>query len=233
LPGSYQVNDLHRLCPAEHPGREALGLPVDGIVFCCFNNSWKITADIFACWMDILTAVPNSVLWLHGRQSLAVLRENLQLEMQKRAVEPSRLVIAEPKPLENYLQHYHAADIFLDTLPYNAHTTASDALWMGCPVLTVSGDTFPSRVGASLLHAVELPQLVCKDIEEYRRLAVRLAGDPLKLTELRQHLQNGRNRFALFDTRAFTRHLEQAYQEMIVRNAAGTPGPFKIACDTS
>lgn len=228
LPGSYQVNDRLRPCPESSPGREALGLPSDAVVFCCFNNSWKITAEIFACWMDILKAVPNSVLWLHGRHSLPALRDNLQLEMQKHAVEPSRLVIAEPKPLQEYLQHYHEANIFLDTLPYNAHTTASDALWMGCPVVTVSGDTFPSRVGASLLTAVELPQLVCKDLAAYRQLAIELANDPARLGVLRRHLVQGRSRFALFDIKTFTRQLEQAYREMMVRFEAGTAGGFSI-----
>ena len=152
--------------------------------------------------MEILKAVPDSVLWLHGRQSLTVLRNNLHMEMQKHGVEPSRLVIAEPKPLDEYLQLYHLADMFLDTLPYNAHTTASDALWMGCPVVTVCGDTFPSRVGASLLNAVELPQLVCGDLDEYKRLAINLARDPEQLAALRVHLQQGRGRFALFDTKA-------------------------------
>jgi len=228
LPGSYQVNDLKRPYPDNRLGREAYGLPPDGIVFCCFNHSWKITAGMFACWMAILEAVPNSVLWLHGRQSSGVLRDNLRREMQNHAVDATRLVIAEPKPLEQYLQHYHEADIFLDTLPYNAHTTASDALWMGCPVITVSGDTFPSRVGASLLHAVGLSQLVCKDLADYRQLAIELAIDPARLGLLRQHLQQGRDRFALFDTRAFTDHIEQAYQGMIKQHEAGTAAEFSI-----
>ncbi len=228
LPGSYQVNDLQRPCPADSPGREALGLPDDGVVFCCFNNSWKITREMFACWMDILKAIPNSVLWLHGRQSLAELRENLQAEMHKHDVDPTRLVIAEPKPLEAYLQQYHEADIFLDTLPYNAHTTASDALWMACPVITISGATFPSRVGASLLNAVELSQLVCKSTTEYKQLAIELASDPARLGKLRQHLRQGRERFALFDTQAFTRHLEQAYHEMISRSRTDTARAFSI-----
>ena len=228
LPGSYQVNDTKRPCPADSPGRKALGLPADGVVFCCFNNSWKITAEIFSCWMDILKVVPNSVLWLHGRQSLDALRVNLKREMQKHGVDPERLIIAGPKLLEEYLQQYHEADIFLDTLPYNAHTTASDALWMGCPVVTVSGDTFPARVGASLLNAVDLPQLVCSNIDEYRQLAIDLAGDPAKRVDLRQHLKMGHDQFALFDTGAFTRHVERAYVEMIERSDAGTPGAFSI-----
>jgi len=228
LPGSYQVNDTHRPCPANSPGREALGLPPDVVVFCCFNNSWKITADVFACWMDILKAVPASVLWLHGRQSMDDLRSRLQQLMQNHEVEPSRLIIAEPKPLEEYLQQYHEADVFLDTLPYNAHTTASDALWMACPVITLSGDTFPSRVGASLLNAVELPQLVCSNLGDYKQLAIDLASDPDRLTALRTHLQQGRERFALFDTRTFTGHLEQAYLEMAARSRTGTAAAFAV-----
>jgi protein O-GlcNAc transferase len=228
LPGSYQVNDLQRPCPAEGPGREALGLPKTGVVFCCFNNSWKITAEIFACWMDILKAVPDSVLWLHGRQSLDDLRQNLSRTMQQNDLDPSRLIIAEPRPLEEYLQLYHHADLFLDTIPYNAHTTASDALWMGCPVITLSGDTFPSRVGASLLNAVELPQMICSDLGAYRCMAIELANDGNKRTKLRQHLQQGRGRFPLFDTLSFTHALERAFTEMIKRFDAGTGGAFAI-----
>lgn len=214
LPGSYQINDRQRPCPSKGPGRAELGLPAAAVVFCCFNNSWKITPEIFASWMEILKAVPHSVLWLHARQSLDTLRKNLHQVMQQRGVDTARLLIAEPQPLESYLQLYHHADLFLDTLPYNAHTTASDALWMGCPVLTVSGETFAARVGASLLHAVELPQLVCNSLGEYRQLAIDLAMNPERLAELRQHLQGGRQRFALFDTVATTRHLEQAYLDM-------------------
>ena len=228
LPGSYQVNDFKRPCPTDSPGREALGLPSNGVVFCCFNNSWKITPDVFACWMEILKAVPDSVLWLHGRQSLEALRNNLHREMQKHGVDPSRLIIAEPKPLEEYLQQYHEADIFLDTLPYNAHTTASDALWMACPVITVSGETFPSRVGASLLNAVELPQLVCRNFDEYRQLAIELAGDAGQLLHLREHLRQGREQFPLFDTKRFTGRLEKAWREMIKRYENGTAGAFAI-----
>ena len=231
LPGSYQVNDTQRPCPANSPGREALGLPPDAVVFCCFNNSWKITEHVFACWMDILKAVPGSVLWLHGRQSLGDLRSKLQQQMQLRGVELSRLIIAEPKPLEEYLQQYHEADIFLDTLPYNAHTTASDALWMACPVITVSGDTFPSRVGTSLLNAVELPQLVCSNLDEYTRLAVDLACAPETLASLRRHLQQGREQFALFDSSVFTLHLERAYLEMAERFRTGTAAEFSVPAD--
>jgi len=228
LPGSYQVNDTQRPFPAKSPGREALGLPVDAVVFCCFNNSWKITADVFACWMDILKAVPDSVLWLHGRQSLADLRSRLRQQMQNQGVEPSRLIIAEPKPLEEYLQQYHEADIFLDTMPYNAHTTASDALWMACPVITVSGDTFPSRVGTSLLNAVELPQLVSSNLGDYKRLAIELASDPDRLAALRVHLQQGREYFVLFDTGTFTGHIERAYLEMAERHKTGTAAAFAV-----
>ena len=229
LPGSYQVNDSMRPLPVQSLGRETFGLPEDGMVFCCFNNSWKITADMFACWMDILKAVPNSVLWLHGRQALEALRDNLKLEMRKHGVDSSRLIIAGPKPLDEYLQQFNEADVFLDTLPYNAHTTASDALWMACPVVSLSGDTFPSRVGASLLNAVNLPQLVCNSIEEYKQLAIELGTDDGKLAKLRHHLQTGRDQFPLFDTVNFTRNLERAYVEMIERFDAGAPAAFTLS----
>ncbi len=232
LPNCYQVNDDKRTCPSASPGRKALGLPVDGVVFCCFNNSWKITEEVFGCWMAILKSVPGSVLWLHGRLSLDVLKHNLQLAMKKYQVDLERLIIAGPQPLELYLQQYHEADIFLDTLPYNAHTTASDALWMGCPVITVSGDTFPSRVGASLLTAVGLPRLICNNLDDYRQLAVNLALDPERLAVLRAHLRHGRSEFPLFDTAGFTRYLEQAYLEMASRFSAGTTAAFAVQGST-
>ncbi len=228
MPSSYQVNDRNRPCPQESFGREALDLPPAAVVLCCFNNSWKITPEIFTCWMKILKAVPGSVLWLHGRKSTGTLRRNLEEVMRQQGVETCRLIMAGPRPLSEYLQLYLEADLFLDTLPYNAHTTASDALWMACPVLTVSGETFPSRVGASLLHAVGLGQLVCENIEEYTRLATELASDPDRLASLRQYLQQGRQEFALFDTLAFTRNLEQAYREMIERHDDGNAGAFRV-----
>jgi len=228
LPGCYQVNDRRRPCPDRVGSRASLGLPEQGIVFCCFNNTWKFAPAMFGAWMEILRRVPGSVLWLLGRQSLPELESNLRTEAQARGLDPERLVLSESRPLEDYLALYHHADLFLDTLPYNAHTTASDALWMGCPVLTLQGETFAGRVGASLLRAVELPEMVTASAWEFCDAAVRLAGEPGRLAELRRHLVAGRHRFPLFDTIATTRHIEQAYAEIWRRHLAGTPGPFSL-----
>ena len=228
LPGCYQVNDRQRPCPDKVGNRSSLGLPEQGAVFCCFNNSWKFAPAMFGAWMDVLRRVPGSVLWLLGRQSLPELERNLRAEAQARGVEPDRLVLSESRPLEDYLALYHHADLFLDTLPYNAHTTASDALWIGCPVLTLQGETFASRVGASLLHAVELPELIAANSREFCDTAARLAGEPGRLAGLRRHLVEGRHRFPLFDTNSTTRHIEQAYEEIWRRHLGGTPGPFSL-----
>ena len=158
LPHSYQPNDRQRQANPEVPTRASQGLPEHGTVFCCFNNHHKITPEVFALWMDILGDVPDSVLWLYVRHERA--REHLRTEALRRGVAPQRLVFASTLPQPQHLARYPLADLFLDTLPYNAHTTASDALWMGVPVLTQRGHAFAGRVAASLLQAVDLPELV-------------------------------------------------------------------------
>jgi predicted O-linked N-acetylglucosamine transferase (SPINDLY family)/glycosyltransferase involved in cell wall biosynthesis len=211
LPGCYQVNDRKRPVAAT-PGRSELGLPEHGFVFCCFNNAYKILPDIFSVWMRLLRAVPGSTLWL--LESNPAASGNLRSEARARGVDPERLVFASALPLDRHLGRMAAADLFLDTLPYNAHTTASDALWAGLPVLTVPGETFASRVCGSLLSAVGLPELIAGSLEDYEALAVKFGREPSRLAELRTRLSRNRDTAALFDTPGFARALEAAYEKM-------------------
>ncbi len=216
---SYQANDRRR--PRPRPGdRAALGLPLDGFVYCCFNNPCKINPTRFAAWVQILQAVPGSVLWVLEEDEQAAV--NLRAHAQAAGLDPTRLVFARRTRREDYLARLAAADVFLDTLPYNAGTTASDALWMGLPVLTQAGRSFPARMAASLLQAVGLPELVTGDTRSYIDLAVRLATEPGLLQAVRQRLA-AREASALFDTPRFTRHLEQAYQLAHQARLAGEP----------
>jgi predicted O-linked N-acetylglucosamine transferase (SPINDLY family) len=221
LPGSYQVNDSRRAISDRLFSRAELGLPENGFVFCCFNHSAKIQPDIFEIWMRILRSVPGSVLWLLMDHAQAA--ANLRKEAEKRGVDGKRLVFASRMPLADHLARLRAADLFIDTLPYNAHTTTSDALWAGVPVLTRIGASFAGRVAASLLMAVGLPDLIVSTISDYERLAVALATDPAQLGQLRQKLAANRDRAPLFDTARFARHLEDAYTQMYARHHAGLP----------
>jgi predicted O-linked N-acetylglucosamine transferase (SPINDLY family) len=216
---SYQVNDSSRPLPARPPTRAELGLPPQGFVFCSFNNSYKIGPETFDSWMRILTAVPDSVLLLLG--GVAALERNLHREAAARGVPPERLVFGGSLPLEGYLARFGAADLFLDTLPYNAGTTASDALWAGLPVLTVPGEAFAARMAASILTAAGLPELIAADRGDYERRAIALAADPRGLAALKQRLADNRRRCALFDTAAFTRDIESIYEKMYGRHHAG------------
>ncbi len=227
LPDSYQINDRERPI-GETPPREALGLPADGIVFASFNQTYKINPDVFDAWMAILRAVPDSVLWLLARRDDHPAIGNLRREAQARGVDPARLVFAAHRPNPAYLALYRHADLFLDTWPYNAHTTASDALWAGCPVLTVLGETFAGRVGASLLNAVGLPELVTTSIEQYIAKAVALAGDPTTRARLRAHLAGPGRSSALFDTARTTSALESAYLRMAEQYREGQFRSFSI-----
>lgn len=218
MPSCYQVNDRKRPLPQTRPRRE-LGLPEDAFVFCCFNASYKLAPGIFSVWMRLLRAVRGSVLWLFESNPSAT--ANLRREAQVLGVAPERLHFATPVPQEQHLARISAADLFLDCLPYNAHTTASDALWTGLPVLTCAGDTFASRVGASLLHAVGLPELVTRTLADYESLALRLAREPGMLAGLRERLHAGRATAPLFDTPAFTRQLETAFKRIWETYASG------------
>jgi protein O-GlcNAc transferase len=226
LPHSYQVNDAARARPGPLP-RTALGLPPDQFVFCSFNNSWKITATVFAVWMRLLAAVPGSVLWLLGDNDQTM--RNLRGAATAQGIDPARLIFAPRVDIKIHLARQAAADLFLDTLPYNAHTTASEALWMGLPLLTCKGDSFAGRVAASLLQAVGLPELIAGTLEEYEVLALALAQDPARLQALRARLQNA-PATSLFDSAAFTQHLESAYTRMWDRALAGEAARgFRIA----
>ncbi len=212
LPDCYQVNDAKRKIAERMPTRQEAGLPEKGFVFCCFNNNWKITPDVFSVWMRLLHAVEGSVLWLLGDNESA--ERNLRMEAQARGIDPARLVFASRLPLDEHLARHRVADLFLDTLPYNAHTTASDALWTGLPVLTREGTAFAGRVAASLLSAIGLPELVTHSIEDYEALALRLAKNPSLLEEYRNRLATNRLTYPLFDTERFRRHIEAAYLQM-------------------
>ena len=219
LPWCYQVNDGRREISPQTPSRAACGLPEKGAVFCSFNNSYKITPEMFDVWMELLKAVPESVLWLLEGNRFAP--ANLRREAGARGVAVERLVFAPRMPLPEHLARHRVADLFLDTFPVNAHTTASDALWAGCPVLTMAGETFVSRVAGSLLRTIGLSELVTRSLDEYRALALRLAGDADLLGRLRAHLEANRDTSRLFDASRFARSIEEAYLTMREIYASG------------
>jgi predicted O-linked N-acetylglucosamine transferase (SPINDLY family) len=212
LPDCYQVNDRKRQIASHTPTREELGLPPKGFVFCCFNNSWKITPTVFDVWMRLLQAVEGSVLWLLRDNEIA--ETNLRREAASRGIDPARLIFAGRLPLAEHLARHRLADLFLDTLPYNAHTTASDALWAGLPVITCRGETFAGRVAASLLQAAGLPELVTNCLADYEALALKLARDAVALSAVKAKLARERDTCALFDSVRFARHIESAYRTM-------------------
>jgi predicted O-linked N-acetylglucosamine transferase (SPINDLY family) len=221
LPHSYQVNDAKRSIADTIFTRENLGLPPTGFVFCCFNNSYKITPGTFDSWMRILKRVEGSVLWL--LEDNACVAKNLRREAAQRAVQAERLFFAKRAPIQEHLARQRVADLFIDTLPYNAHTTASEALWVGLPVLTCIGASFAGRVAASLLKAMDLPELVTSNREDYVELAVELASDARRLAGIKQKLANNRLTTPLFDTQLFTKHLEAAFTIIDERYHAGLP----------
>ncbi len=222
LANSYQANDPSRRPSSRVFSRAELGLPPTGFVFCCFNNSYKINPMIFDCWMKILQQVPGSVLWL--REATEQTAQHLRHEALARGVEATRLVFAgRIESMADHLARQRAADLFIDALPYNAHTTASDALWAGVPVLTCKGRSYAGRVGASLLRALDLNELITNDLDEYVQVAVALAQDPARLSAVRSALQQKLLDKPLFDIKRFTRHVEQAFQIAIERKVAGLP----------
>jgi predicted O-linked N-acetylglucosamine transferase (SPINDLY family) len=221
LPGSYQVNDSRRAIAAETPGRTECGLPGSGFVFCSFNQSYKLAPEMFARWMAILSRTPGSVLWLlEGHPKF---QENIRREAEARGVAGDRIIFAPIAGNEKHLARLRLADLFLDTLPCNAHTTASDALWAGLPLITCRGRAFSGRVAASLLGAVGLSELVTENLDAYEALAVRLAGDAVLLRQMRDTLAGNRLTTPLFDTDAYRRHLEAAYRTMVEMHESGLP----------
>jgi predicted O-linked N-acetylglucosamine transferase (SPINDLY family) len=219
LPDSYQPNDRKRLISDRQFTRQELGLPDNRFVFCCFNNNFKILPATFNGWMRILKAVQGSVLWLLQDNSWAV--ENLKNEAQNQGIDLQRLVFADRLKSAEHLARHRQADLFLDTFPYNAHTTTSDALWTGLPVLTLIGESFASRVAASLLNAIGLSELITNTQEEYEALAIELAINPQKLADIKLKLANNRLSAPLFNTPLFAKNLEAAYIKIYDRYQAG------------
>ena len=215
LPHSYQCNDSKREFPAPHQSRAALGLPETGFVFCGFNSPFKISPETFSGWMRILTRVEHSVLWLLEDNAIAA--NNLRKAAREQGIDPARLIFAPRVPIPEHLARHTLADLCLDSLPYNAHTTASDALWMELPVLTCLGKTFPGRVAASLLHALDLPELIAGSQADFEDAAVELARSPSTLAALREKLRAKRLSAPLFNTAQFTSDLEAIYRTMQAR----------------
>jgi predicted O-linked N-acetylglucosamine transferase (SPINDLY family) len=212
LPDTYLVNDSTHPIAGKTFTRAELGLPKDGFVFCCFNNNWKITPEVFDCWMKLLERISGSVLWLLEDNATAA--GNLRREAENRGIASGRLIFAKRIPLPEHLARHRVADLFLDTFPYNAHTTASDALWSGLPVLTRIGEAFAGRVAASLLNAIGLPELITTTPQAYEGLAIELATNLEKLAEIKRKLASNRLTTPLFDPQLFTKHIEAAYTTM-------------------
>jgi len=219
MPGSYQANDRWKKISSKEFLKNDLGLPQRAFVFACFNNNYKITPTTFDVWMRILSKVNNSVLWLLADNIIA--KKNLLDEAASRGIERSRLIFAERCNLSDHLARHKQADLFLDTFPYNAHTTASDALWAGMPIITLIGNSFASRVAASLLNAVNMPELITNSQEEYEALAIDLATNPEKLYAIKQKLAKNLISEPLFDTPLFTRNIEALYVKMHQRYIDG------------
>lgn len=229
LPHTYMPHDNRQLIAARTPTRAEAGLPRQGFVFASHNNDYKLNPETFDIWMRLLRTIEGSVLWLKSLNPWAMI--NLRREAGTRGVAPDRLIFA-PRLLrtEDHLARLRLADLFLDTRPYNAHATACDALWAGVPVLTCPGKTFPSRVAASLLSAVDLPELAAGSVAEYEAIAIELARDPRRLARVKAKLMHNRNTAPLFDTARFTRELEAAYIAMWARVRDGLP-PASFAVD--
>lgn len=219
LPNSYQVNDSRRTVAERIFTREELELPATGFIFCCFNNTYKTTPEVFTVWMNILRQVEGSVLWL--LQDSPEGAANLKREASLRGIDPGRLVFARRMPAPEHLSRQRLADLFIDTWPYNAHTTASDALWVGLPLLTCAGEAFADRVAASLLTAVGLPELITTTSSDYEQLAIELARNPAALAAIREKLSHNRGTYPLFNAALFTRHIESAYTKIAARMRTG------------
>jgi predicted O-linked N-acetylglucosamine transferase (SPINDLY family) len=217
MPNSYQVNISKRSVSEASLLRHELGLPNTGFIFCCFNNNYKITPTTFDSWMRILKKVDGSVLWLFSHYDNTTTTKNLKKEAIKFGINEDRLVFAKHVPNEEHLNRIKQADLFIDTLPCNAHTTASDALRMGLPVLTCMGNSFASRVAASVINAVNLPELITTNQEQYESLAIELATHPEKLKIIKEKLVSNLSTAPLYDTKLFTKNLESAYTMMYDR----------------
>jgi protein O-GlcNAc transferase len=216
---SYHVNDPENLKSSRVLTRQELGLPEKGFIFCCFNNNYKITPDVFSSWMNILKAVKNSILWIYAENHWV--KANLTMEAQKRNIATNRIFFSEKVSRADYLARYQVADLFLDTAPYNAGTTASDALYQGLPVLTRIGKTFSGRMAASILMTMELPELITQNYQEYESLAIMLATNPDRLAQVREKISLNRSKSILYKPDVFTRNLERAFQFLLAKYSEG------------
>jgi predicted O-linked N-acetylglucosamine transferase (SPINDLY family) len=222
LPDTFQVNDSHRAISEVTPTRRECGLPDQGFVFCCFNNAFKILPTMFDVWMRLVGAIDDSVLWLAEGDPSTV--AHLRQEAEQRGISAKRLVFApRTQRLAEHLARHRQADLFLDTMPFNAHATASDALWAGLPIITCLGSTYAARVTASLLKAVGLDELITGTLQDYEALALKLAQEPAILVSVKERLARNRASFPLFNTERFTRHIESAYATMWQRYQRGEP----------
>ena len=219
MPHSYQANATKRIISNVAVSRDDFGLPKSGFIFCCFNNSYKITPSVFISWMRILSKVDGSVLWLLENDK--EVSKSLKKEAEKLNINSNRLIFSEMLPIEKHLNRMRLADLFLDTLPYNAHTTASDSLRMGVPVLTCIGNSFAGRVAASLLNAVNLPQLITQNYEEYESLAIKLGSNSTEFKEINQRLALNLAEAPLFEANLFTKNIESAYSMIYERYHTG------------
>jgi len=212
LPNSYQVNDSKKKISEKKFTRSEIGLPKTGFIFCCFNQNAKITPAIFNLWMNILKKVDGSILWLLEEDAVA--NNNLKKEAINKGVSSDRIIFSKRIDIKEHLSRISIADLFLDTFPYNAHTTASDSLWAGVPILSYQGQSFQSRVAASLLNSIDAKELIVNSITEYESLSVELALNPLKLKIIRDKIQKNRLTKPLFNTFLYAGHLEKAYKRM-------------------
>jgi protein O-GlcNAc transferase len=223
LPDCYQSNDPSR--PLAAATRAEAGLPASGFVFGCFNVHRKISRPVFEAWMRLLAAAPGSLLWLMDDTA----NEALRAEAAARGIDKARLVFAPKVEVNAHLARCAAADLMLDTMPYGAHTTSSDALWAGVPIVTVLGPSFANRVASSLLTAIGAPELIAPSLDEYEALALALARDPARLAVLKVKLAANRLSAPLFDAERFRRHIERAYETMMeIARAGEAPRPFDV-----
>ena len=227
LPHAHMATDDSKEIADKSITRRDMNLPETGFVFCCFNNSYKISPREFDVWMRLLGQIPNSVLWLAGTNDLA--RRNLAAEAEKRGIDPGRLIFTARVGMADHMARHRLADLFLDTFTYTGHSTASDALWAGLPVLTCPGKGIASRVAASLLTAIGLADLIAPTPQDYERLALELAQNPDRLAAVKKRLRDNRRHMPLFDTARFTRDLESGYGLAYARFLAGeVPGDIAV-----
>jgi len=218
LPDSYQPNDSKRKISDKIFTRKELNIPEDSFIFCCFNNTYKILPEIFNLWIEILKKVENSVLWLLDDSMNSIASKNLKKEARARGISDQRLIFSKKIPSDENLARLKLADLFLDTFPYNAHTTCSDALWAGVPVLTYSGESFASRVAASLLNSLGLKELVADSLDHYKAIAIQLAKNKNELFSIKEKLSIKKITSPLFNTNLFTKNLEKAYKIIYTRH---------------